>query len=942
MITGSARFARIRARAQAALEWERWAPAVLPGALFLLAFIALALFGVWERLGDPWRLIALLAALGGGAWLAWRSLKRSRPVSLESALRRIEEDSALHGRPFEALTDAPAALRSDPDLWRAHVTRMARQAAKARAGRPHAALAASDRMALRAGVLVILLLGVGIAGGRAPGRVADAFLPGVLTASRAAPLVDAWIQPPGYTGAAPVFLTASQEIDEAAVFRAPAGSELTVRISGVRRPPATRVADDDGRRRLRFEALQDDVHETKTLLTSDSVVTVSRAGRWTIAATLDSPPEVAFTARPEPEDNNLNLAYRAADDYGVTALTLMLELDGEADEVPLNLGGVTPRETEEQLALDLTEHRWAGQHVNMTLKAQDAPGQEGFSETVEARIPQRIFLSPLAKAVAEQRQILMNSGEPYAELAEPPPMTSEDVANLPDFTEENPERRIERAPEGVRIVADMLGATMMGAERYFTDYTVYMGLAEARGELQQAREQAAIEDVPPLLWQIALRVETGDLADAEAALRAAERALLEALARGADADELAQLFDAFQQAMNRYLEALAREAIEQGRVVEAQEGGGQAPEGLDMQSVQDLLDAIREASELGDEAGARAALAALTELLRNMEMQITLGGAGQGGEPREQTPEQRAMQDALNELSDMIGDQRELMDETLQEGGGEQGQEGQEGQQGQEGQEGQQGEGAQPGQQGGQPGGEGGQAQAGQSGQPGGQQGQPGQGQPGQGQPGQGQPGQGQPGEGGQQAGQNGPDGQQPGQGGRGGNRQGISPSELAGRQGALGERLDQLGEQIGEGARGGAASGDPGDTGEGSGAGELLDQARRAMREAENALRRGDTDSALAAQEDALNALRDGARQMANQQDEDSEENRAAGEREQYDPMGRSAGGTAGAGDNVRVPDEMERQRAREILDELRRRAGERRRPELELDYLRRLLERF
>ena len=931
------RFTRIRARAHAALAWERWAPALLPGALFLAAFTALALFGLWDAVGDPWRLIALLAAFAGGAYFAWRSLRRSRPVSLESTLRRIEEDSELEGRPFEALTDAPAALRSDPDLWRAHRLRMERRVAQAKARRPRAALARADGVALRAVAVVVVLLGLGVAGSRGPARIADAFLPGVLEGGNVQPLLDAWITPPEYTGAAPVFLTANQEEQSETTYRVPAGSELTVRVSGVRRPPATRVADEEGRRRLRYEALDESVHETKTVLSSDSRVTVRRSGSWTIAATADGPPEVAFTTAPAPEDNNLNLAYRIADDYGVTSLILALEFEGEADEVPLDLGGVTPREAEADVSLDLTEHRWAGERVNMRLKAVDAAGQESFSETADARIPERIFLSPLAKAVAEQRQVLMNANAPYTELTEPAPMTAEEAASQPEFAEDHPERRIERAPEGVRTTADMIGATMVGGERYFGDYAIYLGLATARAEIQQARDQAELAPVPPLLWDIALRVEMGDLADAEAQLRAAERALLEALARGADADELAQLFDAFQEAMNRYLEALAREAIEEGRVAEAPPGG-QMPEGMDMGGVQELLDAIREASELGDEAGARAALAQLTEMLRNMEMQLVMGGQG-GGQQQQQTAEQQAMQNALNELSDMIGEQRELMDETLREGGGEQGQQGEQGeQQGQEG--------AQQGQQGGQqPGGEGGQSQQGQSGQPGGQQGQQaGQGQPGQGQqgqPGQGQPGQGQPGQG-----QNGQDGQQAGQFGQGGRGQGLSPSELANRQGELAERLGQFGDQVGEqgegGARGGAAGGDPGEAGDNGDAGMLLDRARQAMREAEERLRGGDAQGGLAAQEEALNALREGARQLAEQQREDGEEGQAAEGRETFDPLGRTAGGTAGTGDNVTIPDEMERAKAREILDELRRRAGERRRPAVELDYLRRLLERF
>jgi uncharacterized protein (TIGR02302 family) len=60
-------------------------------------------------------------------------------------------------------------------------------------------------------------------------------------------------------------------------------------------------------------------------------------------------------------------------------------------------------------------------------------------------------------------------------------------------------------------------------------------------------------------------------------------------------------------------------------------------------------------------------------------------------------------------------------------------------------------------------------------------------------------------------------------------------------------------------------------------------------------------------------------------------------------DPLGRplpNAGNSAS--DDVEIPDESATQRAREILDELRRRAGELDRPSLEMDYLERLLRRF
>ncbi len=60
-------------------------------------------------------------------------------------------------------------------------------------------------------------------------------------------------------------------------------------------------------------------------------------------------------------------------------------------------------------------------------------------------------------------------------------------------------------------------------------------------------------------------------------------------------------------------------------------------------------------------------------------------------------------------------------------------------------------------------------------------------------------------------------------------------------------------------------------------------------------------------------------------------------------DPLGRPER-TRGPdlGTSVRVPDEIDIQRAREILDELRRRLSEPRRPLLELDYLERLIRNF
>ena len=61
-------------------------------------------------------------------------------------------------------------------------------------------------------------------------------------------------------------------------------------------------------------------------------------------------------------------------------------------------------------------------------------------------------------------------------------------------------------------------------------------------------------------------------------------------------------------------------------------------------------------------------------------------------------------------------------------------------------------------------------------------------------------------------------------------------------------------------------------------------------------------------------------------------------------DPFGRQLeeGNSGTATGDVKIPGAKELKRAREILDELRRRAGDLWRPDLELEYIERLLKRF
>jgi uncharacterized protein (TIGR02302 family) len=193
-------------------------------------------------------------------------------------------------------------------------------------------------------------------------------------------------------------------------------------------------------------------------------------------------------------------------------------------------------------------------------------------------------------------------------------------------------------------------------------------------------------------------------------------------------------------------------------------------------------------------------------------------------------------------------------------------------------------------------------------------------------------PQQGQRGQQGQQ-GQRGQQGQQGQQGGHEGEM-----GDAAGQQEALRRMLGEMMRQMGEGM------------------GDIpapFGRAERAMRDAAEALRNGQPGQAVGPQSEALDQLQQAARAMAEQMQNQmggepgegewgQPDENAPRQRVDRDPLGRplSGNGSYDQGD-VKIPDQADVQKSREILDELRRRAGEQR-PKDELDYIDRLLKTY
>jgi broad specificity phosphatase PhoE len=167
----------------------------------------------------------------------------------------------------------------------------------------------------------------------------------------------------------------------------------------------------------------------------------------------------------------------------------------------------------------------------------------------------------------------------------------------------------------------------------------------------------------------------------------------------------------------------------------------------------------------------------------------------------------------------------------------------------------------------------------------------------------------------------------------------GPDGESLADRQKRLKDYIDQL-------RRSGTlpGAGDP----KGTEGRKALDDAGRAMEDAEKALRDGDLPQALDKQAQALDALRQGIRHLGdamaqNGADPADPNAQQAGPEGQRDPLGRDGTtGTQMGPDHGLLQGQDVYRRAQELLDEIRKRAGEQGRPDQERSYLKRLLDLF
>ena len=821
---------------------------------------------------------AVLSILGILIALVW-GLRRFRMPKRADAVTRV--DAAMPGRPIAALADSQAIGAGDPAseaVWKAHVTRMEERTKQAQRVEPDLRIADRDPYGVRFVALLFFVTALLFGSILRVSSVAEIATNGTQNLATG-PVWEGWVEPPAYTGKPSIYLNDVP----AGPLRVPDGSTVTLRLYG--ELGALTVSETISGRTGEITPASEPQQSFEITQSGDLAVIGENGITWQVFAQEDAPPTVELTGPIEADAfGELSQPFRAADDYGVETGIATITLDLAAvdrrhglvlDPDPIEplvldlpmpfTGGRT--DFEEFLIDNLSEHPLANLPVTLQLKVTDAAGQTATSLAEPLILPGRRFFQPFAKAIIEQRRDLMWS-----------------KAN-------------------VQRVNQILRAISHRPEGLFSNETTYLRLRAIIRRLDPMIEfgmnDEAQAEIVQALWDLAIQLEDGRLADARARLERAQERLAGAMRNGASDEEIAELMQELREATNEYMRMLAEQAEPGGDGTDQRDMGENSFE-FSQDELQALMDRIEELMQEGRMAEAQELMEQLNELMENLR--VTQGEGGNGP----QTPGQQSMQD----LAETLRDQEDLSDDSFRELQDQFGQNGQQGQQ-------------QPG-----------------------QQGQQGQGQQGQGQQGQRQQGQ-QPG----QDGQSGQSGQGQGVGREGANGaqndngaggEGDARS-LAQRQGALREELQRQRNVLP------SLGGDAAET-----ARRSLDRAEGAMEGAEEALREGDLAEAIDRQAEAMDALRNGLRQLGEALAENgqtgepgqgSQQGQAQGQPTpgQRDPLGREMGNSGQLGtDQEMLGGEDINRRAEELLDEIRRRSAEQDRPEIERDYLRRLLDQF
>lgn len=374
-------------------------------------YLCLGLLGVPQHFPDIIRAIILAVISIGSIVGVIYQIRRFPLPSFQEILQRIEKINKLSHQPLQTLYDTPVQTDSKI-VWDAHLQRIFKDFPSLKVGAPRIfrGYYHINRLAI---VTVCIFAAIFVSNQRlASSRLMSAMRPGYDDITTALPNFQAWIIPPLYSHAAPIYIKSRTE---------------------------TISTDPKARLHIAFSGLQqrpDFINPEKNIVLNHISIQQPEAGQWQIEGTIENsgilriqsrgrmiaewnfnlpdnlPPKITWTAPVEKSEYDWKTAFpfEASQHYGIQSFHLTVtspENQEHPKEEILSLTqplGDHPKKIAQTLRQDLSSSIWAGSPAQAILSATDVTGQTSTSKKVNFTLPKRKFSSPTAQKLDQIRQ----------------------------------------------------------------------------------------------------------------------------------------------------------------------------------------------------------------------------------------------------------------------------------------------------------------------------------------------------------------------------------------------------------------------------------------------------------------------------------------------------------------------------------------------------------
>ncbi|EUK18940.1 DUF4175 family protein [Commensalibacter papalotli (ex Servin-Garciduenas et al. 2014)] len=374
-------------------------------------YLCLGLLGIPQRLPDILRILILAIMCIGSIGLVIYQIKRFPFTSFKENLNRIEQINKLPNQPLQTLYDTPVQTENRA-VWNIHIQRIFKNFPDLKVGAPK--IFKGHYHINRIAIVTICIFAALFVSNKhiASSRLLSAMRPGYDDASMPLPNFQAWVIPPSYSNAAPIYIKSRTE-----TIATDPKARLHIALTDLKQRPELIYSEKKNViSNISIQQPEANQWQIEATIENPGTINIQARGRevasWNINLPDNLPPKVTWTGPIEKSNYDWKTAFpfEASQHYGIQSFRLVVTVPQNKEHPKEKILSLTqplgdhPKKITQILHQDLSNNIWAGSQAQAIISATDVTGQNTTSKVVTFTLPRRTFSSPVAQKLDQIRQ----------------------------------------------------------------------------------------------------------------------------------------------------------------------------------------------------------------------------------------------------------------------------------------------------------------------------------------------------------------------------------------------------------------------------------------------------------------------------------------------------------------------------------------------------------